>query len=379
MLLSLTRTYYDRALLYIVFSISLLGLVMVASASIAISERLVGHPFYYLIRQLCFFGMGVVLAYYISRIPLAYWFEIAPTLLLIGLVLLVLVLIPGIGREVNGSRRWISLGFFGLQVSEFMKLCMVIYLASYLERYYDSVRTTLLGFMKPLLLVGLVSILLLLQPDFGAVVVIAMTSLGMLFLAGVRLWHFSAIFIMALGAFVVLAVSSPYRLERLTTFLNPWADQFDSGYQLTQALIAFGRGEWLGVGLGNSVQKLFYLPEAHTDFLFAVIGEELGMAGLFAVMFLFLLLIIRGLMIGHKAILKKQLFAAFIAYGISLWLGLQAVVSMGVNTGLLPTKGLTLPLMSYGGSSLLISLVAVGLLLRINSESEEGARVKDSS
>jgi len=376
MLLSLTRTYYDRALLYIVFAISILGLVMVASASIAISERLVGHPFYYLIRQLIFFGIGLVLAYYISRIPLAYWFDMAPTLLLVGLILLVLVLIPGIGREVNGSRRWISLGFFGLQVSELMKLFIVIYLASYIERYYDSMSTNLLAFLKPLALVGLISILLLVQPDFGAVVVISMTSLGMLFLAGVRLWHFGTIFILAIGAFAILAISSPYRLERLTTFLNPWADQFDSGYQLTQALIAFGRGEWLGVGLGNSVQKLFYLPEAHTDFLFAVIGEELGMAGLFAVMALFLLFIMRGLMIGHKAILKKQLFAGFMAYGISLWLGLQAVVSMGVNTGLLPTKGLTLPLMSYGGSSLLISLMAVGLLLRINSESEEGAKVK---
>jgi len=377
MQLTLSRTYYDRALLYIVFSIALIGIVMVASASIAISERLVGHPFYFLIRQGCFFGIGIILAYYASRIPMAYWFEIAPTLLLIGLSLLVLVLIPGIGREVNGSRRWISLGFFGLQVSELMKLCMVVYLASYLERYYDPVRTTLIGFMKPLFLVAVVSFLLLLQPDFGAVVVTAMTSLGMLFLAGVRLWHFSAIFVAAVGAFVVLAISSPYRLERLTTFLNPWADQFDSGYQLTQALIAFGRGEWLGVGLGDSVQKLFYLPEAHTDFLFAVIGEELGMLGLFIVMLLFLLLIVRGLMIGHKAIVKKQLFAGFMAYGISLWLGMQAVVSMGVNTGLLPTKGLTLPLMSYGGSSLLISLIAVGLLLRINSECEQGAKARD--
>jgi cell division protein FtsW len=264
--------------------------------------------------------------------------------------------------------RWISIGPFGIQTSEFAKLATILYLASYLVRREQEVQSRIRGFLKPLLLIGVIAILLLKEPDFGATSVIAATALGMLFLAGVKLWQFLILLSGAILVFAVLAVSSPYRLQRLTTFMHPWQNMYSSGYQLTQSLMAFGHGGFWGVGLGHSVQKLFYLPEAHTDFLFAVLTEELGLIGALVVIGLFCVLITRAFMIGYSAYQQKLFYGAYVAYGIDLWLGLQTMINISVNTGLFPTKGLTLPLMSYGGSSMLINCVAIMLLLRIDHE-----------
>ena len=288
--------------------------------------------------------------------------------MLVSILLLVLVLIPGIGRAVNGSMRWIRFGGIGIQVSELAKLCIIIYLAGYLVRHRQQVSSRLVGFIKPMFILSIVAILLLKEPDFGAVVVIFITALGMMFLAGVPLWQFLILLCSVASAIAFLAISSPYRLARMTAFLDPWADQFNTGYQLTQSLIAFGRGGWLGQGIGGSIQKLFYLPEAHTDFLFAVLAEELGFIGVIIVILLFALLVSRALIIGYRAVAHDQIFAGYLAYGLALWLGLQTIFSIGVNTGLLPTKGLTLPLMSYGGNSLLVMCVVIALLLRIDHE-----------
>lgn len=360
---------YDPYLLLAVFGILALGLVMVASASMAMSENQFGQPFYYLIRQLIFLVISGVVVATILRIPVERWEQIGPMLFIIALILLVLVLIPGIGRVVNGSRRWIGIGPIGLQVSEFAKFAIILFIAGYLVRHQEEVRTKLSGFIKPIMVLGVVGILLLLQPDFGATTVIVVTVMGMMFLGGVRLRQFLALLALVVLAMGLLAISAPYRMQRLTTFLNPWAHAFSSGYQLTQSLIAFGRGSWFGAGLGNSVQKLFYLPEAHTDFLFAVLAEELGLIGVVLVIGLYAMLIWRAMVIGRRTQLRGRAFAAYVAYGIGMWLSLQAVINMGVDAGMLPTKGLTLPLMSYGGSSLLIDCAAIGLLFRIDYES----------
>ncbi len=346
----------------------LLGLVMVGSASTSIAERH-GYPFYYLMRQTIFISIGVAAALMVARTRLVYWEKAGTVLLLVGMLLLALVLLPGIGGgEINGSQRWISLGLFKLQASEPVKLFMVIYMAGYLVRHGAEVRASLLGFVKPMLVLALVAVLLLREPDFGATVVVSASVLGMLFLGGARLWPFVALLSVVVAAGAALIWSSPYRLERMTGFMNPWADPFDTGFQLTQALIAFGRGEWLGVGLGASVQKLFYLPEAHTDFLFAVLAEELGLLGSLIVMALFGLVVVRAYIIGRVAEKGGNLFAAYMAYGLGLWIGLQALINIGVNMGVLPTKGLTLPLMSYGGSSIVVMCIAIALLLRIAHE-----------
>ncbi len=360
--------YVDKALLLAITGIILMGLLMVASSSIVISEKYFHQPFHYLFRQAVFLGLGAILVLFVVRTPIRICKKFSAPLLLLSLVLLILVLIPGIGHVVNGSRRWLGVGVFRMQVSELAKLCLVIYLASYLVRHGESFRTHVMGFIKPMIILGLVSILLLREPDFGAVVVLMLTALGMMFLAGMRVRYFVILLVLIAAVFAVLAISSPYRLLRLTTFLDPWAKQYDSGYQLTQSLIAFGRGGWLGVGLGESVQKLFYLPEAHTDFLFAVLAEELGLAGVLVVIGLFVLLVQRGLVVGHRACQVGEFFAGYLAYGLSLWLGLQAMINIGVNAGVLPTKGLTLPLMSYGGSSILINCIVVALLLRVDYE-----------
>jgi cell division protein FtsW len=281
---------------------------------------------------------------------------------------LVAVLIPGVGRQVNGSIRWLHLGFFNLQASELVKLFVIVYLAGYLVRRGEEVRTTLKGFLKPLAILTLFAVLLLLEPDFGTTAVMFATALGLMFLGGVRLWQFSALLAAVVAVLGGVALSSPYRLERLTTFLDPWADPFNSGFQLTQALIAIGRGEWLGVGLGGSIQKLFYLPEAHTDFLFAVLAEELGLLGVTVVIALFTLVVWRAFVIAYRAEQSGNRFAAYLAYGIGMWIGLQAFINMGVNMGALPTKGLTLPLMSYGGSSIVVMCMAVALLMRVDYE-----------
>lgn len=359
---------YDKWLLLISMILLGFGLVMVASASMVVSDHQFGYPFYFMIHQCVFIALGLVLGFCCTRIPLDKWSYYSVILLFISLFLLMLVLIPGLGRMVNGSRRWLHLGVFSFQVSEFAKLAIIVYMSGYLVRRSDEVKSHLIGFVKPMVLVGLMSILLLLEPDFGATTVVMVVCLAMLFLAGVRLWQFLSLFLLIVLALVSLAVFSPYRMLRLTTFLHPWVTQFSSGYQLTQSLIAFGRGGWFGVGLGNSVQKLFYLPEAHTDFLFAVLGEELGLAGGIAVIGLYVGFLVRSMWIGRKALALGNEFAAYVAFGIGIWLAFQAMVNIGVNIGMLPTKGLTLPLMSYGGSSVMVTCIAIGLLLRVSSE-----------
>ena len=368
---SLSAQRHGRFPLDIVLLISALlllamGLVMVASASVSIAERQMNDPLYYLWRQAAFVIVGLIAAYSVLRVRLVYWERLGPYCLLLGLTMLVVVLL--IGREINGSTRWLAFGPVNFQPSELVKLFVVVYLAGYLVRRGDEVRESVKGFLKPMALVGLIGLLLMLEPDFGAAVVITTTVLGMMFLGGVRLWQFAVLFTVMLAAMGTLAYSSPYRVARLTSFVNPWADPFDSGFQLTQALIAFGRGEWLGVGLGGSIQKLFYLPEAHTDFLFAVLAEELGLIGVVAIITLFAVLVWRAFVIGAASAAAGNRFGAYTAYGIGMWLGLQAFINLGVNMGVLPTKGLTLPLMSYGGSSIVMSCVAVALLLRISHE-----------
>lgn len=361
-------SFYDRFFLVLVACLLAIGIIMVASASMVISERQYHQPFHYLVRQLLYLGMGFVAVLIIVRIPIDFWRKISAFLILIALLLLLLVLVPHIGRSVNGSRRWIAFGPFSLQVSEFVKLAVVLYMAGFLVRREAEIRNRMSGFIKPMVLFVLVGILLLLEPDFGATMVIGCTILALMFLAGVRIWQFLALIVVVGTAFVLLILVAPYRLQRLTTFINPWATPFGSGYQLTQSLIAFGRGGWFGVGLGKSIQKLFYLPEAHTDFLFAVLAEELGLIVVLFVIVLYMLFVWRILRIGRNAQFRGNLFSAYTAYGFAIWLGLQVFVNIGVNSGMLPTKGLTLPLISYGGSSLLIDCVAIGILLRIDYE-----------
>jgi cell division protein FtsW len=345
-----------------------LGLVMIASASVGIADRQVGDPTYYLVRQSLYVGLGLAAAFIAWQLPLSVWERSGPMWIIATLLLLLALFVPGLGRTVNGATRWLLMGPFNLQVSELAKLAMIIYLAGYLVRRGEEVRTTVGGFLKPMALVALFGVLLLAEPDFGATVVLAATALAMMFLGGVRLWLFGVLALFAMGAMAVVALGASYRLERLTAFLNPWADPFNSGFQLTQALIAFGRGEWFGVGLGSSVQKLFYLPEAHTDFVYAVLVEELGMVGGSIVVLLFTALVGRIFRIGRNAAEAGMAFASHLCYGVGVWFALQAFINMGVNMGLLPTKGLTLPLMSYGGSSMIVMCVALALVQRVALE-----------
>lgn len=369
---------FDGVLLVCVLTLLGLGIVMVGSASMAIAERDLGNSFYYLVRQGVFVGIGLLLAMLVVRMPLAWWERSGPVMFIGSMLLLAFILLPGIGREVNGATRWLRLGLFNLQPSELMKMSVIVYLAGYLVRRGEQVRSHVLGFLKPMMLLIVVALLLLMEPDLGASVVIFATALGMMFLGGVRLWQFLILIGLIGTAGLLLVITSPYRLERVTAFLNPWADPFNSGFQLTQSLIAFGRGEWFGVGLGGGIQKLFYLPEAHTDFVFAVLAEELGLVGGIAVVALFLVLIWRAFAIAARAQYYGQHFAAFLAHGITLWIALQAFINLGVNMGLLPTKGLTLPLMSYGGSSMLAMCVAVALLLRVDIETRLAQRESTS-
>ncbi len=361
----------DKVLLVTVLALLVYGLLMVTSASMVISDRIYSYPFHYFFRQAVYIVIGIVLAFFAWRVPLIVWRKASGYLVVAGLVLLVLVLIPGIGRSVNGSRRWINLVVITLQVSELMKLFMVLYLARYIERFQDEIQMQWKGFIKPLVLMLLTAALLLLEPDFGTAAVIIMTGLVMLYLSGARLWPFIILMLLVAGGLGLLAVTSPYRLARLTTFLNPWHSPFGAGYQLTQSLIAFGRGGVFGVGLGNSIQKLFYLPEAHTDFVFAVIAEELGLVGELLLIALFVILIVRIFRLGARAYALGSLFESFMAYGMGTWLALQAFINMGVNAGILPTKGITLPFISYGGSSMLVNCVVVGILLRLSFELSE--------
>jgi cell division protein FtsW len=358
----------DPVLLSLCAALFLGGLVILASASIAVSENAAADPFYYLERQLVAAALGLAAGGACLLIPMSVWRMLGPVMLLLGLSLLFLVLVPGIGYEVNGSRRWIRLGVMNLQVSEPARLCFIIYLAGYLVRRSKAVREEFLGFLKPMLVLTIACVALLAEPDFGAAAVLLATTLVMLFVAGARFRDFIVFVLLAMAAMAALAVSSPYRVRRLTAFLDPWADPYNSGFQLTQSLIAIGRGEWFGVGLGNSVQKLFYLPEAHTDFVYAVFAEEFGLLGSAVLVGLFLALVLRIFGIAKRAVLSERYFEAYVAVGIGTWLGLQAFINFGVNMGILPTKGLTLPLISYGRSSLIVTLVALSLLFRIHHE-----------
>jgi len=357
----------DMKFLGTVLALLAFGLVMVGSSSISVAEHQHSQPFYYLVRQLVYIGVGLGLGVVVLHTPMILWQRTSTVLLTLGLLLLAAVLIPGLGREVNGSMRWLPLGIFQLQVSEPVKLFVVLYLAGYVARRVEQgVQGRALA--EPLVILGVISVLLLLEPDFGAAAVILATSLGILFLGGVRWRHFGLAFFVVASALAAVAFLSPYRFQRLTVFLNPWSDPFASGFQLTQALIAFGRGEWFGVGLGASVQKLFYLPEAHTDFLLAVLAEELGLVGVVAVIAMFGFLIWRAFLIADEAARGGKWFAAYVAYGVAMWIALQVVINIGVNMGVLPTKGLTLPLMSYGGSSIVIMCIASALVLRVHYE-----------
>ena len=345
-----------------------IGLVMVASSSIEIADRATGDPLYYFKRQLIFAFMGIIAGTIVTKIRLVHWENSGIALLFLMVALLVLVLIPGLGRTVNGSTRWLALGPLGLQVSEIVKLSLVIYLAGYIARRGQQIRESIIGFMKPMLVLIVLFVLLLLEPDFGAAIVILATALGMLYLAGVKIWKFGILLSASMISMSFIAIASPYRVERLTAFLDPWSDPFGLGFQLTQSLIAIGSGAWAGLGLGASVQKLFYLPEAHTDFVFAVIAEELGLLGVTVVLALFATLIYRCFAIGKLVEKQGMKFGAQICYGIGIWLGLQAIINIGVNMGVLPTKGLTLPLISAGGSSLLVVCMAIGLMTRVYIE-----------
>ncbi|VAW51599.1 Cell division protein FtsW [hydrothermal vent metagenome] len=367
----------DPVLFVAFIALLTIGIIMVASSSISIAERNFSNPFYYLQRQLVFVAIGLFATVSMFKIRLVQWEKSGMALLIFALFLLVLVLIPGVGKAVNGSTRWLPLGVFNLQVSELVKLFLVIYVAGYLVRHGDSVRNSLVGFLKPMAMVGLAGILLLIEPDFGATVVIMGTVLCMTFLAGARFVQFILFVFIFASAAMLLVITSPYRMQRLTSFANPWADPFDSGFQLTQSLIAIGTGGWFGTGLGGSVQKLFYLPESHTDFLFAVLSEELGFVGVSIVVALYAVLFLRALKIASQAEKIGNYFAAYLAYGIGIWLSMQAIINMGVNIGLLPTKGLTLPLMSYGGSSLVVCCMAVGLLMRIHYETSGAVKQAD--
>lgn len=359
---------YDKWLIGAVIGLLIIGLMMVASSSVMISTKYYHQPFHFLIRQACYLFVGLMIALIVVRMDSSFWEKMSMPMLVVCLFLLLMVLVPGVGRAVNGSRRWLAFGPIGIQVSELAKLALIFYLAGYLVRQKDTIRESIFGFIKPMVILAIVATLLLLEPDFGAAVVISGTFLAMLFLAGVRLRYYIGLMLLVAGSLIVLAFSSPYRVARLTAFLDPWADQYNSGYQLTQSLIAFGRGGWVGLGLGESIQKLLYLPEAHTDFLFAVLAEEMGLLGILVVMTLYSILVVRGLMIGYIAHTQERFFASFTAYGLTFWLGLQAAINMGVNAGLLPTKGLTLPLLSYGGASMVINCVIIAVLLRIDHE-----------
>ena len=363
-----TELRIDPVMMLISVALLFGGFVILASASITISDNTVGEPFFYVERQLVAALIGGAAAFACLFVPMRVWQRLSPLMLLTGITLLCLVLVPGIGHEVNGSTRWVRFGVINLQVSEPARLCLFIYLAGYVVRQQKALREQFVGFLRPMLVLTLSCALLLAQPDFGAAIVLLATALIILFVGGARIRDFLLFFSTTLIAMTALAMTSPYRMKRLTGFLDPWSDPFDSGFQLTQSLIAIGRGEWFGVGLGGSVQKLFYLPEAHTDFVFAVFAEEFGLLGSLILIGLFIALLWRIFRLALRASSAEKYFEAYFAIGLGTWLGLQAFTNVAVNMGLLPTKGLTLPLVSYGRSSLIVTMVSIGLLMRIHHE-----------
>lgn len=355
----------DYPLLAVALALLLIGVVMVGSATM---HRFAAEPYFFVYRHLFAVLLGLAAGAVVMRIPIDRWERWIPLLYILGIVLLVLVLLPGVGRTVNGAQRWISFGGFNLQSSEFMKLFVMLYLAGYLNRKHLEVTTGMWGFIKPLLPVLLAAALIMLEPDMGTTVVLLFIAFGMLFLGGVPIRQYLVLFVVAIVSLGVLVIVEPYRMKRVTSFMDPFADPLNSGYQLSNALIAFGRGEWSGVGLGEGVQKLFYLPEAHNDFLIAVIGEEFGLLGTVSIILLFAFISWRAFRIGAMAEKKNKRFALYIAYGSGLWMGFQAFINIGVNLGLLPTKGLTLPLMSYGGNSIIVACLVIAMLQRIHLE-----------
>ena len=368
---------YDRTLVWLAVLLLGLGVVMVYSSSIAIAEggRATGYqPTYYLVRHALFVIVGVLLAVFAFQVPTRLWQQAAPYLFIFGMVLLVLVLVPGIGREVNGSRRWISCYFLNVQPSEMMKVFVVLYAADYTVRKAAFMHSLRRGFMPMFFVMLAAGALLLLEPDFGAFAVITVVAMGILFLGGMNWRLFAGLIVMLVIGFLLLIVTSPYRMHRIAGFMDPWADPYGRGYQLSHALIAFGRGEWLGVGLGGSVEKLFYLPEAHTDFLLAVIAEELGFVGVILIVMAFAWIVARAFAIGRRAATLERYVASLVAQGVGLWIGIQAIINMGVNMGMLPTKGLTLPLLSFGGSAIVTTCAALAILLRVDWENRQLAK-----
>lgn len=346
-------------------SLMVVGLVAIASASIEYSEFNFGNPWHHTLRHSIYLAAAGFAAAVAYRVPIDVWQRTSPLWLLLALALLMLVLIPGIGRNVNGSQRWLPVGPMTVQPSEFAKFALVLYVAGFLVRHQAAVRSRLEGLLKPVGVLGLMGVLFLFEPDFGATVIATGTVLGMLFLAGARLLYVLALVAMAVAGMVAMVLAAPYRLQRLTAYTDPWSDPYGAGFQLIQSLIAYGRGEYTGVGLGNSIQKLFYLPEAHTDFVFSIWAEETGLVGALAVIALYVLLVARIMIIGRRAEQAQELYSAYICYGVALIFAGQAFVNMGVSSGLLPTKGLTLPFISYGGSALIVSCVMLAVVLRI--------------
>jgi cell division protein FtsW len=362
------RLALDPVILVTVGALLLAGLVMVSSASLSVAEGLHENLYFHFERQFFSVLLGCAFAAAVLVVPIATWKRVAPWLLVASLVLLVLVRIPAIGHEVNGSWRWIRIGPLNFQPSELARWFLVTYIAVFAVRHQTELRSSAQGFYKPLAVLAAAAVLLLVEPDFGAAVVLCVTGTAVLFMAGARLRDFMVVCGIGAGLIALLALLSPYRLQRLIAFLDPWADPYDSGFQLTQSLIAIGRGEWFGVGLGSSIQKLYYLPEAHTDFVFAVFAEEFGLLGVLAIVFAFLVLMLRSLRLARIAADAGMPLHACLAAGFGVWIGLQAFLNMGVNMGLLPTKGLTLPLLSYGRSSMIVTLAWIGMLLRVHHE-----------
>lgn len=365
------RLHVDPALMLACFSLLGIGFMMVTSSSLHLGVKMADDISHYPFKQLVHISFGLAFAAIILNVPMKSWEKMGQTLFIAGLALLLVVLIPGVGVKVNGSIRWLSILGLRIQVSEVVKFISVIYMAGYVTRHSEHVRRSAFGLVKPLMLFSVACVLLLLEPDFGSAVVILIIAMGMMFLGGARISQFIILLALVAGLAVMLVIVSPYRLARVTSFMDPWADAKDTGFQLTQALISFGRGEFFGVGLGNGLQKLFYLPEAHTDFLFSVLGEELGLLGVLVIIGLFTALVVRAFAIGEQAEQAGQKFSALAAYGLAIWFGFQSFVNMGVNMGMLPTKGLTLPLMSYGGGSMIVMCGAVAVLFRIHYEVTE--------
>lgn len=362
----------DPLLLLFGGSLALLGLVAITSASIGYAEQNFANPWHHAQRHGFYLAVSLICAVLVYRMPSIFWYHTAWLWLVLSLALLALVLVPGIGKDVNGSQRWLPLGPFTLQPSEVVKGSSILFLSGYLVRQEAAVREQWQGFLRPMLVLGVVALLLLFEPDFGATVIVLGTAFGLLFLAGMKLLHFFIVVALSILGLAGLIVTAPYRLQRLTAYTDPWADPYGSGFQLVQSLIAFGRGEWFGVGLGNSVQKLFYLPEAHTDFVFSIWAEETGFIGAVSLLVLVLLLVLRIGAIGRAAARAGDTFASYVCYGVAMMFAGQAFINMGASSGLLPTKGLTLPFVSYGGSALVMSSCLLAIVLRIESERRTG-------